>query len=51
MLGLGAAFAFAAVDANYSLRGRISKIYLLDALAEAAIGVGWVITTRARSRS
>jgi hypothetical protein len=46
LLGAGAALAFAAVDANYAGRGRISKVYLLDAVAEAALGLGWLVAAR-----
>ena len=51
MLGLGTAAAFAAIDVNYSLRGRISKTYLLDAIAEAGLGVAWMVATRLARRS
>jgi hypothetical protein len=40
-LALSSALAFAAVDVNYALRGRISRIYLLDALAEAGLMALW----------
>lgn len=36
-LSVLSALAFAGIDVAYALRGRISKIYLLDALVEAAI--------------
>lgn len=40
-LGLGGAVAFGAVDVWYALRGRISRVYLLDAVAEAAFAAAW----------
>jgi hypothetical protein len=40
-LALSSALAFAAVDVNYALRGRISRIYLLDAVAEASLMALW----------
>lgn len=36
-LAAGSAAAFAGVDAWYSLRGRISKVYLLDAALEISL--------------
>ncbi len=41
VLGLGTALALAVADVWYPLRGRISKVYLLDAAAEAALVGGW----------
>ena len=37
VLGIGSALALGASDAIYSLRGRISKVYLADAAAEAGV--------------
>jgi hypothetical protein len=37
VLGLGSALALGASDVWYSLRGRISKVYLVDAVAEAGL--------------
>jgi hypothetical protein len=38
-IGIGTAMTLATIDLVYAPRGRISKVYLLDALAEA----GWVV--------
>ncbi len=43
LLGIGEAVSLAVIDVVYSLRGRISKIYLLDAVAEVVLLVGWVV--------
>jgi hypothetical protein len=45
-LGIGSAAGLAAVDINYSLKGRISKIYLLDAVAEIVITALWFQTKK-----
>ena len=40
-LAAGAAVGLAAIDVNYSAKGRISKIYLLDAILELGlVGLG-----------
>lgn len=44
MVAAGSAAALAIVDVTYVVRGRISRIYLLDAAAELALVVGWGIT-------
>ncbi|MDQ3364026.1 MAG: hypothetical protein M3680_01160 [Myxococcota bacterium] len=44
MLGLGSAFALGVADTYFSLRGRISKVYLADAGAEAMIAATWAMT-------
>lgn len=44
----GSAAGLAAIDVVYSLRGRISKVYLLDALAEAGIIGAWALVRSAR---
>ncbi|MBA3393067.1 MAG: hypothetical protein H0T89_10505 [Deltaproteobacteria bacterium] len=44
VLGLGSALALGAADLVYSLRGRISKVYLADAGAEAALAATWALT-------
>lgn len=48
MLGIGSAAGLGGVDVVYSLRGRISKIYLLDAVLEALLVMLWAITGRRR---
>jgi hypothetical protein len=44
ILGLGSAIALGAADLIYAMRGRISKIYLGDAAAEAALASTWALT-------
>ncbi len=41
-LGLGTAATLAAIDITYASKGRISKIYLLDAVIEVLIIKGWL---------
>jgi len=48
LLGAGSAAGLAAIDIVYALRGRISKVYLLDALCEVAITAVWALSWRAR---
>ncbi len=45
-LGMGTAAAVAAVDIFYLARRRISPIYLLDAVIEAALVAGWLAARR-----
>jgi hypothetical protein len=42
VLAVGSAAMLTVVDVAYSLKGRISKIYLLDAIAEVVLIVGWL---------
>jgi hypothetical protein len=42
VLGIASALALGGATAYYAARGRISKIYLADALVEAAIAAAWV---------
>jgi hypothetical protein len=49
LLGAGSAAGLAAIDAVYALRGRISPVYLLDALPEAALVVLWLAALRSRA--
>jgi hypothetical protein len=46
-LGAGSAGALALIDGYYSLRGRISKVYLADALLEVVFLVLWGRHTQA----
>ena len=39
------AFSFAAIDVYYVYRQRISRVYLLDAIAEAALVAAWLRTS------
>lgn len=48
VLGAGSAAALGGVDIVYALRGRISKIYLLDAVLEAGLLARWVVGRRRR---
>jgi hypothetical protein len=43
LLALSSAAGLAAIDLIFSLRGRISKIYLLDAAVESAIVASWAL--------
>ena len=47
-LGIGTAAALLAIDLRYALRRRISAVYLLDGLAQAAWIVGWASRRRRR---
>jgi hypothetical protein len=40
-LGAGAALVLAATDIIHVARGRISRVYLLDAAAELGLAAGW----------
>ena len=42
-LGASSAAALGTVDLIYALRGRISPVYLLDAVVEAAVIGGWTL--------
>ena len=42
LLAVGSSAALTVVNVNYSLRGVISRIYLLDAVIEAAIILMWI---------
>jgi len=44
VLGAASAAGLGLVDVVFALRGRIAKIYLLDAAIEGAVVVGWVRT-------
>jgi hypothetical protein len=43
VLAAGSALALGSVDVVYSLRGVISKVYLLDAPVEAALAAAWIL--------
>jgi hypothetical protein len=49
LLGIGAASTLMACDLVYAARGRISPVYLIDAIAEAGLIVGWRRTRGAAS--
>lgn len=42
VLGAGSAVGLAAIDIVYSAKGRISKVYLLDAVVEIGIALAWL---------
>ncbi len=46
LLGGGSAAALTAIDVIYVARRRISPVYLLDAVTELALIVGWSISAR-----
>jgi hypothetical protein len=50
LLAIFSAAGFAAIDIVYSLRGRISPIYLLDALLEFGIIGGWLLSAKRNLR-
>ena len=45
-LAVGASLGLAAIDVVHVARGRIGKIYLLDAAAELGLAAAWLIATR-----
>lgn len=51
VLGAGSAATLGFIDVAYSLRGVISKAYLLDAPIEAALASAWVLCWIKASRS
>jgi hypothetical protein len=46
LLAAGSAAGLAAIDTVYATKGRISKIYLLDAAVEVALVAAWALTRR-----
>ncbi|MGE0549256.1 MAG: hypothetical protein AB7O24_24315 [Kofleriaceae bacterium] len=44
VLGIGSALALGASDVFFTARGTISKVYLGDAAAEAALAATWALT-------
>jgi hypothetical protein len=50
VLAIGSAAGLAAIDVVYAGQGRISKVYLLDALAEVGLIAAWAFVRR-RGRS
>jgi hypothetical protein len=47
LLGAGSALALAGVGLGYSAKGRISKVYAVDGVAELGIAGGWLRRRRA----
>ena len=50
VLGAGAAAGLAAIDLVYVARGRISAVYLLDAIVEGGIVACWALSRLGRAR-
>ena len=50
-VGLGTSAVLAAVDVRYGATGRISRIYLLDAVVQLAWVVAWTMTLRPAAAS
>lgn len=50
LLAVGSAAGLAAIDTVYATKGRISKIYLLDAAVEVALVASWVAGTMSACR-
>ena len=48
ILAAGSAAGLGAIDTVYATKGRIAKIYLLDAVVEVALVAGWVLAARRR---
>lgn len=46
LLGVGCALALASIDVVYVSVGRISSIYLADAVAELTLAAGWALAWR-----
>jgi hypothetical protein len=46
LLGIGAALSLATIDVVYVAAGQISRIYLLDAVAEVGLAIGWALAKR-----
>lgn len=42
LLAAASALGLAVIDTTYSVRGRISKVYLLDAVVELALALCWL---------
>jgi hypothetical protein len=49
-LALGSAAGLGAIDVVYAARGRISRVYLLDAEAEALLAAAWLAGLARRRR-
>lgn len=47
LLGVGSALGLACIDLIYSLSGRISAVYLADAVFEIGLAGAWVLARRA----
>jgi hypothetical protein len=45
ILAIGSAIGLTAIDVNYAAKRRISKVYLLDAIAEVALVGCWIFAS------
>lgn len=50
LLAIGSAVSLAGIDIVYVRRGRIWRIYLVDAAAELALAAGWLVIWMRRAR-
>ncbi len=46
LLAMGSALGLAAIDLRYALAGRISAVYLADAVAEIGLALAWWVGSR-----
>ena len=46
LLAMGSALGLAAIDLRYALAGRISAVYLADAVAEIGLALAWWVASR-----
>jgi hypothetical protein len=46
LLAVGSALGLAAIDVIYALSGRISAVYLADAVAEIGLALLWLVARR-----
>jgi hypothetical protein len=51
VLGAGSAASVAGIDLVYGLRGRISRVYLLDGAIELLLMLSWILAWVRRTRS
>jgi hypothetical protein len=51
LLATGSAAGLAAIDTTYATRGRISKVYLLDAIVEILLITAWLLPRRREGTS
>ena len=49
VLAAGSAAGLGAIDTVYATKGRIAKIYLLDAIVEAGLVIAWALAMRRRA--
>jgi hypothetical protein len=49
-LGVGSAASLTMIDVWYVAKGRISRVYLLDAIGNTGLIAGWIAASRAAER-